>query len=78
MLGGCPLRQLILSSEGDFDAFITVVGLMAGAAVSHNFSAASSANGTTANGRMLVIAGLVFAFAVAVIVTLRNRRKDNG
>ncbi len=78
MLGGCPLRQLILSSEGDFDAFVTVVGLMAGAAVSHNFGAASSANGTTSNGRILVVAGLVFALAVAVLITLGNRRKENG
>lgn len=31
LLGGCPLRQLILSGEGNTDSAITVIGLMVGA-----------------------------------------------
>ena len=35
LLGGCPLRQLVLAGEGNTDSAITVFGLMAGAAVAH-------------------------------------------
>ena len=34
LLGGCPMRQLILSGEGNTDSVVAVLGLMAGAAFS--------------------------------------------
>jgi hypothetical protein len=43
LLGGCPLRQLVLSSEGDLDAGAVVFGMITGAAVAHNFMFAASA-----------------------------------
>ncbi|MBN2796334.1 MAG: YedE-related selenium metabolism membrane protein [Clostridia bacterium] len=36
LLGGCPLRQLILSSEGNVDSSVTIMGLMMGAGLAHN------------------------------------------
>ena len=42
LLGGCPLRQLILAGEGNTDSAIAVLGLLTGAAFSHNFGLASS------------------------------------
>lgn len=51
LLGGCPLRQLILSAEGDTDAGVTIFGMLAGAALAHNFGLASSATGPTLNGK---------------------------
>ena len=51
LLGGCPLRQLILAGEGNTDSAVTVLGLMAGAAFAHNFGLASSGEGPTANGK---------------------------
>ena len=36
LLGGCPLRQLILSGEGNIDSVITVIGMVAGAAFCHS------------------------------------------
>lgn len=59
LLGGCPLRQTILAAEGDTDASVTILGLIAGAAVSHNFLLASSANGTGVFGPTAVIIGLI-------------------
>lgn len=59
LLGGCPLRQLVLSSEGDMDAAVTVLGMVAGAAISHNFLMASSGAGTTTYGEIGVLAGIV-------------------
>ena len=49
LLGGCPLRQLVLSGEGNSDSAVTVLGLITGAAFCHNFGLASSADGPTAN-----------------------------
>ena len=61
LLGGCPLRQLVLAGEGNSDSAITVLGFLAGAAVSHNFGLASSAKGIGAGPVLWVlIAGFVF------------------
>jgi len=42
LLGGCPLRQLILAGEGNADSAITVMGMIVGAAFAHNFKAKTS------------------------------------
>lgn len=65
LLGGCPLRQLILSGEGNIDSVITVLGMVAGAAIAHNFGLASSAQGPTFNGKVAVIIGFVIVLAIA-------------
>lgn len=64
LLGGCPLRQLILSAEGNIDSAITVLGLVFGAAFAHNFGLASSAQGPTLNGKVAVIIGFVVVFLI--------------
>ena len=75
LLGGCPLRQLILAGEGNTDSAVTVLGLMAGAAFAHNFGLASSGEGPTANGKIAVIIGIV---VVAVIATVNSMRKEEA
>ena len=72
LLGGCPMRQLILSGEGNTDSVVTVLGLMAGAAFAHNFGLASSADGPTANGKIAVVIGIVVVAAIAVINSMRK------
>ena len=64
LVGGCPLRQLILTGEGDTDASVTVLGLFAGAAFAQNFSFASGAAGVGAWGPAAVIVGLLFCLIV--------------
>lgn len=59
LAGGCPLRQLIMAGEGDTDAVITVIGLVAGAAFAHNFGLAGSAAGLATAGQGAVIISLV-------------------
>lgn len=75
MLGGCPLRQLVLTGEGNTDSAITVVGLMAGAAFAHNFGLASSAEGPTANGKIAVILGIAVVAAIACLNTFRKGKE---
>ncbi len=67
LLGGCPLRQLILSGEGNSDSAVSVIGMLVGAAISHNFGLASSAEGTTLNGRIAVIICLVFLGIISYV-----------
>lgn len=74
LLGGCPLRQLVLSGEGNTDSVITVLGLMAGAAFAHNFKLASSADGPTLNGKIAVVAGIVIVLVIAIVNTVGNDR----
>ena len=66
LAGGCPGRQLIMAGEGDSDAGIFVIGMLAGAAVAHNFSAASSGAGIGPMGVHVTIIGLVFCAFVGI------------
>ncbi len=71
LLGGCPLRQVTLAGEGSTDSGITVLGFIAGAAVSHNFSLASSATGVGANGPVAALVCLV----ILALVSVFNRER---
>ncbi|MCK4963836.1 MAG: YedE-related selenium metabolism membrane protein [Dehalococcoidia bacterium] len=71
LLGGCPLRQLIISGEGDTDAGVTVLGLIVGAAIAHNFFTTASPNGIGDNSVVAVIVGLVFCLAVGFFMRER-------
>ena len=72
LLGGCPLRQLILASEGNVDSVITILGMSAGAAFAHNFSLAASAQGPSPNGKIAVLIG----FALLLIIAYFNLEQD--
>jgi len=71
LIGGCPLRNCILSGEGDTDAGMTVLGYIAGAAIAHNFLLASSPAGVGTWGPVAVIIGLVFCITVGF--TMREK-----
>ena len=66
LAGGCPGRQLIMAGEGDSDAGIFVIGMLVGAAIAHNFSAASSGAGLGPMGMHVTIIGLVFCVLVGL------------
>ncbi|MCI6995537.1 MAG: YedE-related selenium metabolism membrane protein [Eubacterium sp.] len=74
LLGGCPLRQLILAGEGNSDSAVAVLGLMAGAAFAHNFGLASSGEGPTANGKIAVIVGIVIVAVIASVNTFKSEK----
>ena len=78
LLGGCPLRQLILAGEGNGDSAVTVLGMLVGAAFAHNFKLAGSADslvdgvykvgGIATTGKVVVLIG----FAVLLVISLLN------
>lgn len=79
LLGGCPLRQLILAGSGSSDAIFTVVGMFLGAALAHNFGLAGAAasaatadkaavaGGPGINGQIFVIASIIILLIIAFI-----------
>ena len=77
LLGGCPLRQLILAGEGNGDSAVTVFGMIVGAAFAHNFGLAGNADamneakeivvgGISNNGKVAVCLGIVIMLAVSL------------
>ena len=71
LLGGCPLRQLILAGSGNGDSAVTVFGMIVGAAFAHNFglagaaASADAAGGVGIKGRVAVVIGLVLMAVIA-------------
>ncbi len=73
LLGGCPLRQLILTGEGNTDSGITVLGYIAGAAIVHNFDLSGA--GTPDSHKRLYILLCIFAVFTLIAVFNTKRRK---
>lgn len=78
LLGGCPLRQLVIASTGSSDAVFTVIGMFIGSAFAHNFLLAATPAATATatevakiggpgpNGKIAVIVSIVLLFIIAI------------
>lgn len=73
LLGGCPLRQLVLAGEGNGDSAMSVLGMLLGGAFAHNFSLASSAEGPTMGGKVFTVLSLLFLVIVAFACSVREK-----
>ncbi|MCP4712770.1 MAG: YedE-related selenium metabolism membrane protein [Planctomycetes bacterium] len=71
LLRGCPMRQLILTGQGNTDSAISVLGMIVGAAFAHNFLLAASPAGVPYPAKIAVVTGLVICCLIAVF----NRKK---
>lgn len=69
LLGGCPLRQLVLAGSGNSDSGVTVLGFLVGTAIVHNFNLASSGAGTTPNGRIAFVICVLIVLVIAFLNT---------
>lgn len=67
LLGGCPLRQLILAGEGNSDSAVAIGGLFVGAALCHNFALAASPAGPSANGQIAVAICILVLAAISYV-----------
>ncbi len=74
LIKGCPLRQLVLSGQGDTDAGAAVLGMFAGAALVQNWGIAGNAAGTPFWGKIAVISGFIFL----LLAGLMYRERDKG
>lgn len=68
LAGGCPGRQLVMAGEGDGDAAVFVFGMIAGAAVAHNFGLASSGAGIGAHAPTAFVIGMIFCLCVGFVM----------
>ncbi|OGP71375.1 MAG: hypothetical protein A2Z73_04180 [Deltaproteobacteria bacterium RBG_13_60_28] len=73
LAGGCPGRQLFMAGEGDGDAAVFVLGMIVGAAVSHNFGLASSPQGVGPHG----IAGVLISMLILLFIGFTMRQKTS-
>jgi hypothetical protein len=71
IIGGCPLRQLVLAGRGNTDSALAVLGMLIGAACAHNFNMAASPKGVPTWGRIITIAGL----AICVLIAALHRQR---
>lgn len=70
LLGGCPLRQLILSGQGDMDAGAVVIGMIVGAGLIHNFGLAGSAMKAATAGAPALAGGPGLSGQIACVVAI--------
>ncbi len=85
LAGGCPVRQIVMTGEGNANAFATVAGMIAGGAIAHAAGAVSASaapatataaavpGGPTPTGSALVAGGFVVALAWGAGVCLARR-----
>lgn len=71
LAGGCPGRQLFMAGEGDGDAAIFVLGMVFGAAFSHNFGLASTPKGVGPYGIAAVVIGMLVCLFIGF--TMKKR-----
>ena len=82
LLGGCPLRQLILAAQGNGDSAVTVFGMIVGAAFAHNFGLAGNPDSKSEAGKLIVggisnagKAAVILGFVVMLVIVLLNLPK---
>jgi YedE family putative selenium metabolism protein len=75
LAGGCPVRQIVMTGEGNGDSFVVVAGLTVGGALGHAFglvsaaATADAAGGPTDAGKKAVVVGLVLCAAYGFAMT---------
>jgi uncharacterized membrane protein YedE/YeeE len=74
LIGGCPLRQVVMSGEGNSDAGVCVLGFLLAGAIAHNFGIAASPQGVPANGKSAVIIGFAVITLIALVSTLKTKK----
>jgi uncharacterized protein len=82
LCGGCPVRLIVLTGEGNGDAFVAVMGLGVGGALAHSLgiaaapATAAAAGGPAFAGKLVVVVALVLVTAYAAALTLRRETKQ--
>jgi YedE family putative selenium metabolism protein len=72
LIGGCPFRQMIKAGEGDTDAGMVVIGMLAGGGLVQSWGIAATAAGVALNGQVAVLAGLGFVLLLSLLFRERS------
>ncbi len=73
LAGGCPGRQIILAGEGNTDSGIFILGMLLGAAISHNFGLASSPKGIGEFGAIATLIGIAYTLVVGFVMIQQRK-----
>lgn len=79
LAGGCPVRQVVMTGEGNGDAFVTASGILAGGALAHTLGLAAvaaspdAAGGVPFAGKLAVACGIAFSLAYGLAVARINK-----
>lgn len=74
LIKGCPLRQLVLSGQGDTDAGMSVLGMFTGAVLVQKWNIAGTTAGTPYWGKVALLTG----FILLLLAGLAYRERDKG
>lgn len=77
LLGGCPLRQLVLAGEGNSDSAITVFGMITGAALSHTWKIAGVA-GAEGGANENTVPAMIICAVLLLAVSVFNMKKEKA
>ena len=66
LLGGCPLRQLIMAADGNTDAWSCLLGMLAGAGLAHRINLAGSGAGVPVEGQFAVVLCIIIVFGIGM------------
>jgi YedE family putative selenium metabolism protein len=72
LIDGCPFRQLIKAGQGDVDAGVTTIGMLAGGALVISWALRSTSAGPTFEGKITVLIGLIFSLIVVMVYRKRK------
>lgn len=78
LIGGCPFRQLVLAGSGNSDAGVTIIGMMVGSALVHNFGLASTSVGISERAPAGFAIAAIIAVAIAVYNTFLDKKAGNN
>jgi uncharacterized protein len=66
LLGGCPLRQIIMAADGNTDAWSCLLGMLAGAGLAHMINLAGSGAGVPVEGQFAVSLSIIIVFGIGM------------
>lgn len=74
LAGGCPIRQIIMTGEGNADAFMGVAGIAIGTCIAHNFGVASTpmAAGNPGGASVWALPWMGVAAAACLLISLNG------
>jgi YedE family putative selenium metabolism protein len=75
LLGGCPLRQIVMAGEGNNDAGLCVLAFILAGATAHNFGIAASPAGVPLSGKIAVLIGIAVITVFACAYTKKSTVK---
>lgn len=78
LMGGCPLRQLILAGEGNADSALTVFGMLFGASIAHNLKLAAMPDAQGIIGGPSIYGKAAVLIAICIVIAIASASRDES